>query len=173
MSLRFSPTRVRNKKGDGSKIEPLPDMEQQMWHPSDFRFTIDGYEQACARVQQVEAITIKPSVVRAQRDQVHDDRQPRRPVDVPRLKLTLLEADAEPFFAWYEDGVLNGHNAGEEPKVGHLAYLNQTRVKELLTLTLSGLGIFKISAEPPAHSEAKRASVTVEMYYESITAKFA
>jgi hypothetical protein len=124
-------------------------------------------------VQQVEAITIRPSVVRARRDQGHDDRQQRRPVDVPPLKLTLREADAEPFFAWYEDGGLKGHNAGEEPKVGHLVYLNRTRQKELLTLTLAGLGIFKISAEPPAHNEAKSGLVTVEMYCESVTAKFA
>jgi hypothetical protein len=173
MALKFAPTRVRNKKGDGSAIAHLTDMEQKMWHPTDFRFTIDGYEQACARVQKVEAITIQPSGVRAQRDQVHVDRQQRHPVDVPRLKFTLLAADAEPFFAWDEDFVINGHNAGEAHKVGQLVYLDRTRQKDLLTLTLSGLGIFKLSAESPAHNGAKSGSVMVEMYCESVTAKFA
>jgi hypothetical protein len=173
MSLTFSPWIVRNKKGDGSKIEDPADMEQKMWTPSNFRLTIEGLEEACVKVQKVEAITIKQAVVRDHSAQVRDDRQEPRQVGFPNLKLTLREADAEKFFAWHKDFVINGNNGEEKHKSGSLEYLNQNRQKVLLTLEFSGLGISRISAQPLANNEDKIASVTVELYGENITGKFA
>jgi hypothetical protein len=172
MSLKFSPGIVRNEKGDGSKIDDPADMEQKMWHPTDFRFTIDGLEEASAKVQKVDAITINLGVARDHRGQGRDERQELRKVNFPHLKLTLLEADAEPFFVWHENFVINGQNEEEKHKTGSLVYLNRTRQKDLLTLTFSGLGLFKISAER-TNNEDKIASVTVEMSCENITVKFA
>jgi hypothetical protein len=76
--------------------------------------------------------------------------------------------------AWYEDFVIHGRNEEAVHKTGRLVDRNCNRQKELLTLTLSGLGIFKISAATRVDNEDKIASVTCEMYCEceNITSKF-
>jgi hypothetical protein len=158
MTLKFSPWIVRNKKGDGSRVDNPADMAQKLWHPTDFRFTIDGLDKACAKVSKVEALTIKQKVAR---DHIGNARPSGRQ-EISRLKITLPAEYAQDFRKWHEETV----KAGQGPrahKSGSLVYLNRTRQKELLTLTLSGLGIFKISAAPRANNEDKIASVTVEM----------
>jgi hypothetical protein len=123
-------------------------------------------------VQKVGAITIKP-VVRGNSSQVRNYFKEPGKIDFPNLKLTLSEADAEQFIGWYEDFVINGNHEEEKHKTGSLTVLDRDRESELLTLGLSGLGIFKISAAPRANNEDKIASVTVEMYCEAIKVKFA
>lgn len=159
MTVKFSPTSVRNKPGDGSKVDDPANAAQKMWHPTDFRFVIDGLDKACAKVSKVEAMSIK-------------FKEPGK-IEFPNIKFTLPEDYSHDFFKWHEDFVINGNNSEENHKTGSLVYLDRTRRKELLTLTLHGLGIFKISAAPRANNEDKIASVTVECYCEKITSNFA
>jgi hypothetical protein len=172
MNLKFSPWRVRNKKGDGSKVDNPADMAQKMWHPTDFRFVIDGLDKACTKVSKVDALTIKQTVVSDQVGMERDYFKEPGKVEFPNVKITLSEEYSHDFFAWHEQFVIEGNNTEEEHKAGSLVYLNRNRQKELLTLTLSGLGIFKISSAPRANNEDKIASVTVECYCENITSQF-
>lgn len=172
-TLKFSPWIVRNKKGDGSKVDNPADMSQKQWHPTDFRFVVDGLDKACSKISKFDAVEIKQSVVTDQVGQERDNLKEPGKIDYPNLKITMSEEYSHDFFAWHEDFVINGNNEEEKHKGGSIVYLNRTRQKELLTLTLAGLGIFKISAAPRANNEDKIASVTVEMYCENITSKFA
>jgi len=173
MTVKFSPWIIRNKKGDGSKVDNPADMAQKQWHPSDFRFVIDGLDKACAKVSSVEAINVKQSVVSDQVGQERDYFKEPGAVTYPNIKFTLSEEYSHDLFAWHEDFVMVGNNTEEMHKSGSLVYLNRTRQKELLTLTLSGLGIFKIAASPRNNNEDKIAAVTVECYCENVTSKFA
>jgi hypothetical protein len=173
MTLKFSPWISRTKKGDGSKVDNPADMAQKTFHPSDFRFTIDGLDKSCAKVSKVDAINIKQSVVSDQVGTERDYFKEPGKIDFPALKITMSEEYSHEFFAWHEDFIINGNNEEDKHKTGSLVFLNRTRQKELLTLTLSGLGIFKISSAPRANNEDKIASVTVEMYCENITSQFA
>jgi hypothetical protein len=173
MSLKFHPWRTRNKKGDGSKVDNPADMAQKMWHPTDFRMVIDGLEKACTKVSKVDAIAIKQTAIPDQTGMERDHFLEPGKVEYPNIKLTLSEEYSHDFFAWHEEFVINGNNTEEEHKSGSLVYLNRNRTKDLLTLTLMGLGIFKISAAPRANNEDKIASVTVECYCENITSQFA
>jgi len=172
-TLQFSPWTVRNLPGDGSKGDNPTDWAQKQWHCTDFKVVVDGLDKACTKISKFDAVAIKQSVVSdmvgAERDYF---KEPGK-VDYPNIKLTLSEEYSHDFFKWHEDFVINGINEEKDHKSGSIVYLNRTRQKELLTLTLSGLGIFKISAAPRANNEDKIASVTVEMYCENITSKFA
>ena len=172
MTLKFAPWISRNKKGDGSKVENPADMVQKVYHPTDFRFVVDGLDKACAKVQKVEAFDIKQSVVSDSIGQERDYFKEPGKIDFPNCKITLSEEYSHDFFAWHEDFVINGNNEHEKHKSATMVYLNRNRQKELLTLTLSGVGIFKISAAPRANNEDKIAAVTVEMYCENIVSKF-
>ena len=158
LTLKLSPGEVRDLDGDGSMLDAPVAAEEETLNRSDFRFTIEGLETACAKVSKVNALTIKQTTARDK-------------IGATNLEITLPEEHAEPFLRWHEDFVINGNNEEEKHKSGSLEYLNQTRQKELLTLTFSGLGIYKVAAA--TNNEDKIASVTVEMYCENITAKFA
>ena len=173
MTLKFSPWIVRNKKGDGSKVDNPADMAQKLWHPTDFRFVVDGLDKACSKISKFDAIEVKQSVVSDQVGQERDYMKEPGKIDFPNLKVTLSEEYSHDFFAWHEDFIINGNNEEEKHKSGSIVYLNRNRTKELLTLTLSGLGIFKIDAAPRENNKDAIASVTVEMYCENITSKFA
>jgi hypothetical protein len=168
MTLKFSPWIVRNKKGDGSKVDNPADMSQKQWHPSDFRLTIDGLHGATEKVSKVDAIVIKQSVVSDQVGSERDYFKEPGKVDYPNIRITLPEADSADFSAWHDDSA--GSHSGK--KNGRLAYLDPER-NELLVLELKGLGIHKISKASTTNNEDKIASVTVEMYVENITSKFA
>ena len=173
MTLKFSPWIVRNKKGDGSKVDNPADMAQKLWHPTDFRFVVDGLDKACSKVSKVDAIEVKQTVVSDSIGQERDYMKEPGQIQFPNIKCTLSEEYSHDFFAWHEDFIINGNNEEEKHKSGSIVYLNRNRTKELLTLTLSGLGIFKIDAAPRENNKDAIASVTVEMYCENITSKFA
>jgi hypothetical protein len=173
MSLKFQPWTVRNKKGDDSTVDNPADMAQKHWHPSDFRFVIDGLDKACAKVSKIDAINIKQTVVRDHIGQERDYFEEPGKIEFPNIKIILSEEYSHDFFAWHEDFVINGNNEEEKHKSGSLVYLNRNRQKELLTLTLSGLGIFKISAAARENNKDEIARVTVECYCENVVSKFA
>ncbi len=170
-TLKMDPWVVRNKKGDGSKGDNPADFGQKQWLPADFRVTVDGLDKACSKISKFDAVEIKQSVVTDNVGTERDYFKEPGKIDFPNIKLTLSEEYAHDFFAWHEDFVINGNNEEEKHKTGSIVYLNRTRQKELLTLTLSGLGIYKIASAPRANNEDKIASVTCEMYCENITYK--
>jgi hypothetical protein len=171
MTLKFAPEITRNKKGSG-KVENPVDVKQKQWLPANFRFSIDGLEKACAKVSKVDALTIKQTVVK---DDIGQERDyPREPgkIDFPNLKITLAEADADPFYQWHEDFVVKGRNTDGQERGGSLQFLDAGLKKPLLTLTFSHIGIFKGTAGASENNSDKIRRVTFEFYLENMTAKF-
>ena len=172
LNLKFAPWRTRNKKGDGSKGENPTDWAQKQWLPTDFRLQIDGLAQPMAKVSALDSLVVKQTTAL---DAVGPERdyflEPAK-IDYPNLKFTMSEEYSHDLFAWHEDFVINGNNEEDKHKNGTLEYLNRPRTKTLLTLTFSGLGIFKISSLPRTNHEEKIASVVVECYMENLTSQF-
>lgn len=171
-TLGFHPWITRDKPGDNSVVDNPADMQQKAYHPTDFKFNVDSLEKGSAKVSKVDALEIKQTAVS---DQVGAERdyllEPGK-VEVPNVKITLSDAFADDYKAWFEQFVINGINEDKDHKTGTMVYLNRTRQKELLTLTFSGLGIYKLAAAPSVNNEDKIKAVTVEMYCEAIQAKF-
>jgi hypothetical protein len=172
LTLKFKPWRVRNKKGTGEKVEQPADMGQKQWLASDFRFGIDGLAEAFAKAAKVEAITYKQSAVvdgtGTDRDYLHEPGA----VELSNLKVTTSAELAMPLWDWHEKFVIDGVNEAGAHKAGSMVYLNRTRQKELLTLTFSEVGIFKMSATANTNNEDKIAQVTAEFYFERLETKY-
>jgi len=173
MTLKMDPWTVRNKAGTGEKVDNPADVKQKLWLPCDFRLTIDGLEKSCAKVSAVEALTIKQSVVSDKVGAERDYFKEPGAITFPDLKFTVSEEFSHDLFAFHEDFVINGNNDDTKEKTGSLVYLDRTRQKELLTLTFSHLGIFKIASAPGENNQDKIKSVTCELYMENLQAKFA
>jgi len=169
LSLKFSPWIVRNKRGDGSTVDNPVDGRQKTFHPTNFRFTIEGLLPPQAKVQKVEALTVKQTTVR---DNIGEGRgydvEPGK-LEYPNLKIVVDGSYRAKFKAW-----LDALEAGkQEKRSGQLVYLDQTRQAALLSLTFDGLGIFQISSDDGADAGAqsstgKGSTITVEMYVEHI-----
>lgn len=171
MTLKFAPWISRNKKGDGSKVENPADMVQKVYHPTDFRFVVDGLDKACAKVQKVEAFDIKQSVVSDSIGQERDYFKEPGKIDFPNCKITLSEEYSHDFFAWHEDFVINGNCGEKQEKNFAIQYLDQTRKTVLMELELMRCGIFKLTPDKvEAGMEAVR-KVKCEMYVEEMRVK--
>jgi hypothetical protein len=131
-------------------------MAQNQWHPTDFKFTIDGLD--TSKVVKVESIKIKQKVT-ADRNGL---KVPGR-IEFPNITIYVPTESIKAFTEWNRELVINGKNSTAEHKSGSLVYLNRTRQKELLTLSLSGLGIHRISAAPRSNNEDKIDYVRVEL----------
>ena len=89
---------------------------------------------------------------------------------MPNLAVTLPEADAESFFAWHEEFVINGSN-GE--KNGTLDYLAPNLGQTLFTIQFENLGIFRLTPEKVEAGSEQIRRVKAEMYCEAMTFSFA
>jgi hypothetical protein len=151
LTLAIAARRRRVEPGDGTKIEARSDAERAAFRPDNFRLTIDGLGTIDAKVSKVDAIDIKRSVVSRRAGSERDHELVPGKLEMPTLKLTLGE-DRTTLATLAKDGKSSA-------KTGSLVYLNRTRQKELLSLTLSGLRIDRVSG------------ATVEMYCDEITIK--
>ena len=174
LTVKFAPEYTRNQKAGGklNADNAVNSKGQKQFLPSNFRLTIDGLEASCARVNKIEALTLKQKIAE---DPVGEDRdylkEPGK-IEFPNLKVTLPDAFAEQISAWHEDFVIKGNNSDESEKGGTLEYLDSTRQKVLIGLHLKQIGIFKNQPEWGSPDGDKIRTVKAEMYCEEISFKF-
>lgn len=169
MTVKFAPEYTRMKPKTGAAINaPLGKGEQKKWLPSNFRLKIDGLDQACAKVNKIEALTIKQKVVEHAVGELRDYEKEPASIEYPNLVITCSESHADQLYAWHEDFVIKGHNTQDKEKGGSLEFLTADRETVLFTLTFAGLGIFKLTPEKNEAGSENIKRVKAEMYCEEI-----
>jgi hypothetical protein len=134
---------------------------QKKWLPANFRLSIAGLEEPCTRVNKVEALVVKQSIVN------NADGQSDFTVDIPNLVITLPESVAQPFIDWHQSFVIDGKNSDDDERNGSLTYL-ATDGTILGQLTFQHLGIIR-AANDPTDQTVRR--VKAEMYCENMVFK--
>jgi len=172
MTVKFSPEYTRMKAKTGGAIQaPLGKGEQKKWLPSNFRLKIDGLDQACPRVNKIEALTIKQKVVEDPVGEQRDYQKVPASIEYPNLVITCAESHADQLYAWHEDFVIKGNNSEDKEKGGTLEYMTADMKTVLFTLTFQGLGIFKLSPEKHDAGTESVKRVKAEFYCHQITFK--
>jgi hypothetical protein len=162
MTLKFAPELTRNKKGSGV-VKGSFGTTQKAWLPCNFRFTIDGMEKACSRVNKIESLTLKQATAPDPKD---DKRVPRK-LEIPPLKCEILANDADPFFAWHEDFVIKGNNGDDKELNGSLEFLD-TNQETMFKLEIGACGPSRCAHDKcEAGGEGIR-RVKMEMYCEQM-----
>ena len=164
LTIKFAPETTTPLAGKGSTITSKS--AQKPWLRSNFRLTIPGLD--CTRVSKVDAFTVKQKVAQESVGQVHDFPKQPGQLEFPNLAITLAEASAGTFYAWFQDMVLRGKAGEESEKVGTLELLDPTLTTTLLTITFHHLGIFAFGPEKTTAGAEKIRTVKVEMYCEQI-----
>jgi hypothetical protein len=170
MTVKFAPEFTRMKMAQGSSLKKsMPGLGvQKRWLPANFRLKIDGLEEACSRVSQIEALVIKHPVSERGIGDVRDYEREPTAVEIPNLVITVPELHAGQFYRWHEDFVIRGNNGPDKEKSGTLEYLTPNLKEALFTLTFKQLGIFKLAPEKVESGSENIRRVKAEMYCEEL-----
>lgn len=168
LTLRLTPQSIRLTGGSGKPIKASVGTKSMLVLAGNFRFNVQGLENACGRISKVENITARRAPPKADTGQIRgSQKQSVNLFDYSNVGIFLPEADASPFYAWFDQMVLKG-KAGAE-RAGLLEWLDPTFKTVLTSVQLVGLGIIRYAPEAVRPDSAERAGlVRVEMYCETI-----
>jgi hypothetical protein len=168
LSVKFAVENTRLKPGGGEVLNKPNNMNQTMFRPENFRLTIDGLEQTCAKVSKVDALTVKQTVARDNIGDARDYELIAGKLEMPNLKITFNENVVEPVANWHQTFVIDGKNDVSQEKNGRLEFLSADRSKVLLALEFKGLGIFNLSRGDATNNDDKLSNCTAEMYCDEV-----
>jgi hypothetical protein len=172
ITLRITPQTTHVSEGKGKALQ-APGNKSKPALRSNFRFNVQGLENACKRIAQVGSIVGKRPMAKVAAGQ-EKFRQPGSGfsgvLDCSTISLTLPVADAGPFYAWFDDVALKGNPAGE--RAGLLEWLSRDLNTVMGSLLFGGLGIVRIVHDSTEANSDKIQTIHLEMYCETITPNF-
>ena len=166
LAVTVRPEVTQHKKGSGLKSQVKAEPKQGKWLASNFRLTIDGVD--CTRVRSVDGLTVVQTAAPHAIGETRVEVEPST-LQIPNVVVTVAEAHAGDFLAWHDDFVVKGNNGQDREKEGKLEFLSANRQDVLFTLSLHGLGIFRIGRVKETSGTAAVASVEAHMYCESMS----
>ena len=166
LTVRIAPEFTQHQRQSGNGFKTSVDVKQKKWSPANFRLKLDGLN--VPGVNKIAPIVVTTVVVENATGELRQYEQTPLHVEVSDLVVTLAEKDAEALVDWHEDFVIKGNNGADREKSGTLEFLTPDLKDVLFTLTLSGLGIYKLRPEKvEAGAEAIR-RLTASMYCEQV-----
>jgi phage tail-like protein len=174
MTIKFDPEYTRTTTTDGGKAVggAMKADVQKKWLPANFRLRIDGMDEACQRVNKIEALVVKQKVVENAVGELRDYEKEAASVEIPNLVITFPESHSKCFYDWHQSFVINGENGQDKEKGATLEYLTPDLKTVLFTLTFSNLGIFKLTPDKVEAGNEQIRRVKAEMYCEDIKFNF-
>jgi hypothetical protein len=171
MTIRIAPEFTRQQATSGKiNTSPYP-VKQQKWLSSNFRVSIQGCEEACKRVNRIDAFSIKQQILEYPAGELRDHEKEPGNLEIPNLVITMAESHADAFYDWHKSFVIDGRNGQDQEKTGQLDYLSQDLSSTLFTLNFQGIGIFKLTPEKVEAGSENIRRFKAEMYCESIEFK--
>jgi hypothetical protein len=171
MTVRIAPESTLQKKAGGKINTSQNPVKQQRWLSSNFRLSIQGCEEACKRVNRIDAFSIKQQILEYPAGELRDYQKEPGNLEIPNLVITMAESHADQFYDWHKSFVIDGRNGPDQEKTGQLEYLSQDLSRPLFTLNFQGLGIFKLTPEKVEAGSENIRRIKAEMYCESIEFK--
>jgi len=174
MTIKFHPETTRTTTSSsgpsisGGKYAINPSV-QKKWLPANFRLKIDGMDDACPRVNKIEALVVKQKNVEHAVGEERDYQQEPAHLEIPNLVITFPESHGDSFYKWHEDFVIKGNNGDDKEKGGTLEYLTPNLGEVLFTLTFKHLGIFKLTPDKVESGSENIRRLKAEMYCEDIS----
>lgn len=140
--------------------------QQKRWLLCNFQLKIDGLDQAVARASKIEALTITQ---RISQDAIGNARgynvEPSY-IEVSHLTVTVPEDYSDSLRQWMDNIVING-NSGDE-RAGVIDVLAPNKTDILFSLTLSNLGLFKLSPDQTEAAKSGIRRIKADMYCEDV-----
>jgi hypothetical protein len=164
VTMRIAPESTEAVPGSGGAAGVAA--KAATWLAANFRLTIDGLD--CTRVTAIAPVVVRQPVTGAATGAGRFAAVRPAALEVGDLVVTLPLSHAQTWSAWHEDFVIKGNAGPEHEKSATLELLAANHKDVLLTLTLSGLGIYRLVADAqPAETEAIK-RIRASMYCEQV-----
>jgi phage tail-like protein len=140
--------------------------QQKRWQVCNFQLKIDGLDQAVARTSKIEAITVTQNVSKNAVGNAKGYYMDSTFIDVSHLTITVPDDYADSLRQWMDNFVING-NRGDE-RAGVIDVLGPNRQDILFSLTLSNLGIFKLTPDQTDAGNTGTRKIKADIYCEGV-----
>lgn len=134
------------------------------WLQSSFRFRIDGLDGS--PVMRVDSLAARQLVVSGATGELRDYSAEPAGLEFSNLLITLPEARAADWYAWYDDFVVKGNNGDQQEKGFTIELLSSTLDHTILTINGFNAGIVAMRSLPVGAATIPQ--VQVELYVERL-----
>jgi hypothetical protein len=167
LTIRLEPEETARTKGSGGPSGSPVGSKAKGWLAASFKLSISGLEQACAKVNRIEPLSVSRELVVEDVGVARVAHAEPGAFDVSNLSFTVAVSSAEPFLDWHESFVVQGDNGPDRERTGSISLLTADHKTSLLEVSLSGLGIVRAAPEPGGSGDAVR-RVRVDLYCEQL-----
>jgi T4-like virus tail tube protein gp19 len=144
---------------------------QKKWLPSNFRLTIGGLD--CTKVSQIAPLIFRHKVVTQAIGEQRDPSKTQATFGLSDLSFSQAISHSKTLEQWHQSFLIEGNNAEQNEKSGTLEFLTPDVKSTLLTITLSGLGIYRIAPSTyEAKQEATTTTLSAQLYVEQAQLRF-
>jgi hypothetical protein len=168
-TLKLTPESGTISGGSGQTYSAKVGAKQKAWMTSNFRIDIDGIP--TTRVARIEPLTFRMPIAGGGGGAGGVQREPVKQPGVlalPTLRLSVSQADAALWRAWFEQFVLKGNNGPANEKKGSITLLAPDMKTSLLTFNLYNIGIARLAEAPREANSEKIARFEADLYFERI-----
>lgn len=155
----------RNYSGGSVSMNSFS-QQQKRWLLCNFQLKINGLDQAVSRATKIEALTITQHVSQNAIGNAKDYNMDPTFIEVSHLAVTVPDDYADSLRQWMDNIVING-NSGDE-RAGVINVLASNKKDLLFSLTLSNLGIFKLTPDQTDAGKTGIRRIKADMYCEEV-----
>jgi len=174
MSIAIAVEDIVFKKGEGAKLQQNQGMNtQKQWTSCNFRFSLDGFEQACKRVTKIDAFTIKQNVIEYHQGGFRAPTKTPSQIEFPNISFYVPEADAAPFLKRFTERAIKGEVRGHgAQKAGMIQTFDQEK-RSLFTLEFFEADILNVQPDKSDASSEEIKQVKIDLFTEKMTFSYA
>ena len=169
--VTVSPEKMVYSKGSGSKM-PVTDPtseKQKSVSACNFTFSVQGFENACKRVNKVDGFGVKCKIIEHQvSTRIESVKVPGK-IEFPNITFYLPEIDAKPFLDHHKKTTMDGNRKAPIPSAT-LAFHNNARASRG-SFTFKECTIFSVTHDKHDATSEDIRMVKVEMAIEGIEFK--
>lgn len=172
VSITIAPEKVSFKPGNtsgGAKIDQRASSEASQKHVAacNFRFQIDGFEDACKRTNKVDAFALKCKIIDYHYGtRIEAGKMPGK-FEMPNLVFYVPEADAEPFRTLHNDRMSGKVDDRGKGRGAQLTFYNNNQIDQG-QFQFKGVHIFNVSSEKADASSEEMKLTKIEAAVEKI-----
>lgn len=166
ITLKLSCGYTQRSYSGGSISMNAFSQQQRRWQLCNFQLKIDGLDQATARASKIEALTITQRVSQNAIGNAKEYNTDPTFVEVSHLTVTVPDDYADSLRQWMDNFVISG-NTGDE-RAGVINVLASNKKDILFSLTLSNLGIFKLTPDQTDAGKSGIRRIKADMYCEEM-----
>ena len=131
-----------------------------------------GVSMPCSRISKIDTFALTQKVVEGRVGRLRSPTRMPAAVEVDNIKVTLSEADIEPWMKWHKSFVVDGHCADSDELGGSIEILGPDMEEVLCRIDLAHVGLISLSPGDMEANSEKIQSWTAELYVEEVRFSF-